>query len=227
MITYFSAWAIGFSVGFVGSVHCLFMCGGIAATVTMQPDTASKYQRTFAPVLYSVGRVITYMLLGLLFAYVGGLFGETFAIQHVLLFFANILLIFCGLYLFLLDRSYLWAEAVGHRLWDKISPMAARLMRLQTLPGRFLCGLVWGLLPCSLVYTMMAKSFLDQSWLMGLITMAGFGVGTMPAMLTIGWSGQLIALAHHKRLLYYAGGMLLIGFGLWGIYRQYATISFS
>ena len=219
-----SAFLTGISIGFVGSVHCLFMCGGIAAAVAIGSENASANQRLLSPVLYSLGRIITYVLLGLLFAVIGGLIGQTFAIQHLLLFFANLLLVFCGFYLFLMDRSYRWAEGLGHRIWDKISPLAASLMKLQTLRGRFLCGLVWGLLPCSLVYTMMAKSFLDQNWLVGMVSMLGFGMGTMPAMLGIGWSGQLIAIAHHKCFLYYMGGIGLIAFGIWGIYRQFATL---
>ena len=214
---------IGLGTGFVGSAHCIFMCGGIACTAALQTEKASFFNRLFSPVLYSVGRTMTYIILGVSFSFVGQKAGAWFSIQHILFAFANILLIFGGVYLFLLDRSFVSLEKLGSRLWSLVSPLATKLLRLQSLPGRFFCGLIWGLLPCSLVYIMIGKSFLTQNLLDASLMMAGFGLGTMPVMLAIGWSGQIL-FAGHKRVLYYAGGLFLIGFGVFGLYKQYVKV---
>ena len=220
MSSLIESFLIGLGTGFVGSAHCIFMCGGIACTVALQSTSASFGQRVLSPVLYSLGRTSTYILLGLLFSFIGAKAGDWFSIQHILFALANVLLIFCGVYLFLMDRSFRWLEFAGSKFWARLSPIATRLMALQTLSGRFFCGLVWGLLPCSLVYMMMAKSFLAQNQLDAAIMMAGFGLGTTPVMLAIGWSGQVLSFTAHKRLLYWIGGLFLIGFGVFGLYKQ-------
>src|SRR5262249_29317414 len=83
--------------------------------------------------------------------------------------------------------------ALGRRLWSRIVPLGRRLLPIATLPRAFAFGMLWGWMPCGFVYTVLLLATLQSDALRGAMTLAAFGVGTAPALLTAALSTQRFA----------------------------------
>jgi sulfite exporter TauE/SafE len=208
-----------FIAGLTGSVHCLVMCGGIAGALGMRARTVGGS----APLalahssLYQLGRIGSYALAGA----VVGTFGaavqwvmEWLSIAIVLRVLAGLLLIMVALQLLLQWRVLQPIEQLGASLWRRIAPLAQHTQRagvLQTL----LLGLIWGWLPCGLVYSMLMLGALGGSATHGALTMLAFGLGTLPMMLTSNLLAAQIARVTTLRKMRIFAGVLLLMLGCW------------
>ncbi|MBL6449361.1 sulfite exporter TauE/SafE family protein [Fulvivirga sp. 29W222] len=163
----------GLMTGMVGSLHCATMCGPLAIAVYSK----SSYSRQVA---YNVGRLTTYVILGVVFGMVGqGL--AIFGSQQVLSVIMGVTIIILTLY-----------PRFQHKLlqsaWHTkvIIPMRRLLSGLidgQKLSSVFLIGVLNGLLPCGLVYMGLSLSVASGSVAGSVLVMTGFGLGTSPVML--------------------------------------------
>lgn len=189
------------------------MCGPIA-TLSSQKDLASA-----APgiLVYNTGRIAGYMLLGALFGFAGYALGSATGIakwSFVLRVGAGILLVLVGLQLLFPAVRLNPLDHVGSRFWSKISPLAMRLQSSSRLSRRFLLGVLWGWLPCGLVYSMLALAAMAGNAANGAVVMAGFGLGTLPSMLGAGLAASSVAKLRHgwpRPLM----GLLVVVSGLW------------
>ena len=203
-------------LGFLGSSHCLVMCGGISAALGM--GTAPERRVTLIA-LFQVGRVLTYMALGAgLGALLAGLTGLHDTALPVLRLVSAALLVGMGMSIANVWPGLVWLERTGEHLWKRIKPLAQRHMPVNTTRDAILLGLYWGFLPCGLIYTALAWSAtaggaLHAAGLMGL-----FGLGTTPAMLATGLAANRIAALLKQKKLRQVAGLLLIGAGLWTAY---------
>jgi sulfite exporter TauE/SafE len=77
-------------------------------------------------------------------------------------------------------------ERIGKPLWKVLEPIGRRLVPVNNLPKALLYGLVWGWLPCGMVYFVLVWALTSGSAAQGAMTMAAFGLGTLPALLTAG-----------------------------------------
>lgn len=162
-----------FLIGFVGSLHCVTMCGPLAVAVN---KIGRNTHSTIA--LYNVGRVITYASLGLL----AGLLGSVINISH----YQNVLSLAVG--------SFILISAIGLFFHKKINitPVTLLVMRLKSSISYFLkkkgysayltMGILNGFLPCGLVYMAVAASLLQTSIVQSVEFMIFFGLGTFPSM---------------------------------------------
>ena len=189
------------ALGAVSSVHCVGMCGGIVtafATGRVIPIHAARPMARLAA--FNAGRLCTYAALGSM----AGAVGELLAAQLVLYVVANIALVLAGLHLVgagPLSRL----EALGAPLWRRLNPL------LPTRSG-FLSGLLWGFLPCGLVYGALAAAAFARSPAAGAAAMLAFGAGTLPLLLGAGLTLSRLG----PRLRSIAGGGVL-AFGVYGL----------
>ncbi|WP_224997660.1 sulfite exporter TauE/SafE family protein [Cesiribacter sp. SM1] len=186
-------------IGFLGSMHCVAMCGPLALAVPAGKTSAAWLQ---GRLLYQAGRLLTYAALG---AVVGAL-GQSIALagwQQGLSVAGGILLLLFALSPSRVERFVGGAGFFGKPLYRLKQSMAAVLRRRYKLSG-FLLGLLNGLLPCGLVYLGLAGALVTGSAVTGATYMAAFGAGTLPAMLVVvvagnwlrgGWQLQLRRLA--------------------------------
>ncbi len=207
-----------FVAGAAGSVHCLAMCGGISGALGMRTrrSRAAPAMALAHSAAYQVGRIGSYCIAGALV----GTFGE--ALQAVFDFhrLALISRVLAGLILVLAAVGILskWRplsrlERLGGRLWNHLAPLA-RVVPAVGLRGSLLLGMLWGWLPCGLIYSMLLVAALAGSAFMGAATMLCFGIGTAPAVLAVGlFSGQVWRVAMARGLNLAAGSLLLV-FGL-------------
>jgi uncharacterized protein len=209
-----------FLIGLASSLHCVGMCGGIigALSLSLPPAVRARRATLFAYTFtYSVGRILSYALAGaLLGAAGGGLFGM-FSPEygHALLRgLAAVLLIGMGLYLAGWFPKFAQLERLGTPLWRRLEPLGQRLLPVRSPLQALGFGLVWGWLPCGLVYSTLLWSASSGSAGMGALYMVAFGLGTLPAVLTTGllagWVTRLTRLPTARAVI----GLSLILFGL-------------
>lgn len=207
--------AAGAAVGFLGSAHCVAMCGGIAGALSLAQPPARRHgaARLLHHAAYSAGRLASYALAGALAGALGlaaaTLFGGTAPLRVA----AALLMVLLGLYLCGWRTGLGWLERQGSRLWRRVAPLAARLRPGQSPLGAFALGGLWGWLPCGLVYSALALAAAGGGAARGAVLMLGFGLGTLPALLATGLAAQRLgAVAPRARRL---AGAMLIAFGVW------------
>ena len=181
-----------FLVGFFGGVHCVGMCGGIVGALTLGlPETVRARWRSAWPyhLAYNLGRITSYTLAGALAGGLGGLVLKLTALhqaQQALQVLAALFMLALGLYLGGWWSGLLRIERLGGVLWRRVEPFGRRFLPVASPPQAFALGLVWGWLPCGLVYSVLVWSLAAGSALDGAKLMLSFGVGTLPNLLLMG-----------------------------------------
>mgnify|MGYP006138703891 CR=1 FL=1 len=210
-------------IGFLGSSHCLVMCGGIVSALQMSMPKQNSYRTLLLQLTLSLGRLTTYTLFGAAV----GTFGAS-AIQLAgasllwLKLVAGLLLLMMALYISRLWFGLLLIERVGQPIWQFIQPLARKLMPLNSLGKAYLYGICWGLLPCGLVYSTLGWSLASGSGINGGLIMLAFGIGTLPAILITGSAAAIMVKFKNQPLLRYASALAL---GIYAIYTIWLAIT--
>lgn len=206
----------GFSLGLVGSLHCVGMCGPLALALPVYH--LSSFKKFLALFLYQLGRITTYAALGFLF----GLLGRRFYIAGFQQWLSVILglLIVASAIIYFLGRNSLHVNFLN-RFYGLVQKMIGKLLQSGKGPGAFyIMGMANGLLPCGMVYIAIAGALSSISVSHSVVFMALFGAGTLPAMMAVSYFGQSIPLSlrssMRKAVPYFitAMGVILILRGL-------------
>lgn len=179
-------------LGLIGSLHCLGMCGPIVLAL---PDARRRTRlHTFtAKLIYNVGRVATYVTLGL----VAGALGHKLEIGTA----QGWLSILLGVAIIIGVIRVKWFPArPGTGTSKAWKAVMAFLLRQKSYPALFGIGLCNGLLPCGLVYVALAGAMATGTATSGAVFMALFGLGTTPAMLTVALAKNAIPLKFHATI---------------------------
>ena len=183
-------WTSAILTGFVGSLHCVGMCGPIALALPVGGKTQGEI--FLSRIFYNLGRITTYGFIGLMM----GLVGEK-------LFFSGIqqeLSISIGIVILLimsLSHKTLIFKPL-HLFNTQIKSIFSFVLQQKTLPSMFILGLANGLLPCGFLYLAATGSMISGSPLGGMMYMALFGLGTAPAMFAVGIVGKFMNLKLRK-----------------------------
>ncbi|MCB1957678.1 MAG: sulfite exporter TauE/SafE family protein [Rhodocyclaceae bacterium] len=210
-----------FLIGLLGGAHCVGMCGGIVSALTVQMPGQRSGQWPLH-LAYNVGRISSYTLAGTLLGALGSvgmLMNNVMPVQIGLYVVANLMLIALGLYLTGFTRLMLPVERVGARLWQRIQPLTRRFLPARSPAQAFPLGLLWGFLPCGMVYGVLATALVTGSAWRGGGLMLAFGLGTLPNLLLAGMLlKRLKDITRHRgvRLL---AGLTVLGFGLFGLFN--------
>ncbi|WP_199608622.1 sulfite exporter TauE/SafE family protein [Flocculibacter collagenilyticus] len=201
-----------FVIGLLGGAHCVGMCGGVVNALSFAIP-AGKHPTPYL-LLYNFGRIISYIVAGTI---VGAFSASilTFSDNAVihLRFLSSLFLILVGLYIAKWWSGLLMLEKAGKPLWRIIKKLNKYVVPVKSYPRAFLYGAIWGWLPCGLVYSTLTWSLTTGSSYGGATIMLGFGLGTLPAVLGLGYfSGQLNQLLA-KPLYRSIAGVILI---MWG-----------
>lgn len=170
------------SLGFLGSFHCIGMCGPIALALPIKKET-SAVQKSFLIILYNFGRIVTYSSFGLLF----GLIGQSINLlgfQQV--FSVSVgLLVLIGVFLPASFYQRYKITSTFYRFFDKLKHIFSNLFINGNPKSLFTIGLINGFLPCGLVYLAIAGSLVSGNVFNSVLFMMGFGLGTLPMMLLV------------------------------------------
>jgi sulfite exporter TauE/SafE len=168
----------GFAFGFVGSLHCIGMCGPIVLALPVDNHRWSTF--AWGRFLYNLGRVVTYTLMGGAVGLLGA--GILFPLfQQNLSIIAGIFIILSVVVRRLIRLSWPIPPFVSGTL-QRLQAKIATLLKEQSVAALFLLGVLNGLLPCGFVYVAMTGAAVSAHVLSGMLFMAGFGFGTIPAM---------------------------------------------
>ena len=196
--------------GLLGGAHCAAMCGGIATgmqALSSRPGWASAVQS-------NLGRVGGYVLAG---AIAGGL-GQGIVQAARLDWLATGARMLVGMVLVVaalrLSGRATWLKPANLGAWTLLRPLQRRLLPVDSAPKRLAAGMLWGWLPCGLSTTMLAAAWLQASARNGALTMAAFGLATLPVMLPLTWSGARLGRWLHDPRRRGAGVALLLLAGL-------------
>lgn len=213
-----------FTIGLMGSLHCIGMCGGISSALTtaVKPGARPLTRQFIYPLLYSSGRIGSYALAGALAALLGHQFRDLLGGHgpSALRMFAAVMMILLGLYLSGWWQILNQLERLGARLWKRLAPLTRYLIPVDSPVKALALGMLWGWLPCGLVYSALAWSIGAEGIWHGTALMLCFGLGTLPAMLGVGFFSHALndwARARGNRT---TAALLLIGFGLWTLFSQ-------
>jgi len=218
-------------VGLFGGVHCVGMCGGIVGALSFGlPEAVRGRPLRFLPYLlgYNGGRLASYAFAG---ALMGGLgmaasaMGTLHEIRILMMALAGLFLVGMGLYLggwwFGLAR----VERLGQALWRFLEPIGRRFIPVRSPANALALGLVWGWLPCGLVYSTLIWSISAGSPLKGALLMLSFGVGTLPNLLAMGLVAGKLSAWLRLRWVRRTAGFIVLGFGLYMLAEVFALIT--
>lgn len=176
--SYFSA----FLIGLAGGVHCIGMCGGIASAFTFAIPKGKSQTPYIAS--YNLGRIISYSIAGAFTGYLGSMFASSLLAGLLILQSLSIIfLILLALYISDLYKGLIYFEKIGAKLWRYLSPVGKRLIPFKSPIHTLFYGMIWGWLPCGLVYSALTWSLASGSLIEGTLFMLFFGVGTLPALI--------------------------------------------
>ena len=183
------------SFGFLGSFHCISMCGPIALTIPVK--RTSTFSIISGTLFYNFGRILTYGSMGFLF----GLFGRGFALAGWQGILSVILGVIILIFLFLPSFSIIPIKLGPYmRQLEKIKANMRKLFGVHTMRSLLFIGLLNGLLPCGLVYLGIAGSLATGDPFKGALFMVAFGLGTLPAMVTITMVRDYISIKFRERV---------------------------
>jgi sulfite exporter TauE/SafE len=222
--------ASAFLFGLAGGLHCLTMCGGFLAAI-MSRDAA----RTPAPVplhpalalarrqwVYQAGRIGTYMLLGAVFGAAGATVLDSVSllpVQKTLYVVANVFLLALAVSLVVNTPGVAFLQRAGVRVFATALPRLRPLLHGSGLASQWALGLVWGLVPCALIYSVLPLALFSGGAWQGALVMLAFGVGTLPNLLAAGFLLHRVKRALGAKAWRFTAASLLVALGLAGIYR--------
>lgn len=238
-LDFFSA----FIIGLLGSGHCIAMCGGITTMLTSALPSnkydsnqqilvndqqgnqyesqiqASKFTLVFC---YNLGRIASYSFIGAIVGFTGSIAAKNIGLPLTgLRMFSAVFVILLGLYL---GQWLMWLnriEALGKKLWQHISPLASKAIPVNTPLKALSLGAIWGWLPCGLVYSTLTWALASSNATDGASIMFFFGLGTLPALLTlsIGFNGikKILVNLFLRKMM----ALILVSFGIYSFIVAY------
>lgn len=185
----------GLIIGLTSNLHCIGMCGPIAMAI---PVNRKNNLTILSGVLqYNLGRILTYAILGVIVGSIG--------VTANTLGFLQWLSIITGAFLIV----YAWRKIIGNRFTAQlpsfglnsfVSKRIGKVLGSQTPLKFVLLGSLNGLLPCGMVYVGLMNALLAGSPQQSALAMAAFGVGTLPAMIAVGFAANKVSLSMRSKM---------------------------
>lgn len=211
-------------VGLVGAGHCVGMCGGITGVLSIGTESLSIGERIPRVLAYNSGRIASYVAAGA----IAGLAGETLGgllppgiARQIAMGISAGFLILLALYMIGRGGILVRLERLGAVLWRYLRPVGQRFIPARNAGQAFGLGLVWGWLPCGLVYTALAWALASGSAARGALLMLGFGLGTLPALISMGMAGSWLLAWRQRPVVRYGAGLVLVGFAVTTIWHGF------
>ena len=215
-----------FVAGLAGGIHCVGMCGGIAAALggasrrTVPIAVAAGASPPFDAsrlLAFNAGRIASYALAGAGAGAIGGIAAAAGPLdigRNVAFIVTQAMLVLLGLYIAGWTAVLPRFETAGAALWQRIEPLRRRCLPIDSLPRALVAGALWGWVPCGLVYGMLPFALAGAGAAKGALTLVAFGLGTLPWLLVAGSAGSRLAWLRHRAGVRRAAGGLLIALAM-------------
>lgn len=206
-------WALflaAFSMGLFGSPHCLGMCGGIVTAFGLSMQHVSESKKNGLILTYHLGRLISYSLLGLIASLVGVAIFQSIMSNSAPRIVLGAVLVLIGLAMFGLPL-FNQLEKFGMRFWQSLAPIRKKVFPIDSFGKALFAGLLWGFLPCGLVYGALMMAIAGNNIAAGAALMFVFGLGTMPMLIAAQKTvGMLQSSIKHFRLRQINGVIMML-----------------
>lgn len=196
------------------------MCGGIVGALTVGTPPGRRHWPLH--LAYNLGRISSYALAGAVLGAIGSaglLLNDALPVQLALYVLANLMLVALGLYLVGVPQGLTFLERGGQKVWARIQPLTRRFLPATSVSRALPLGLLWGFLPCGMVYSVLTTALLTGSALRGAGLMLAFGFGTLPNLLLAGFLLRRFREVVQGRPVRLVSGLLVLGFGVWGLFN--------
>jgi hypothetical protein len=218
-----SAWL----AGVLGGAHCLAMCGGFLAALSGAGKPAGMPllpagTLALRQLPYNLGRITTYVVLGGAFGAAGGTAlaaADWLPLQRGLFVVANGFLLALAVAIAWKREGFAPLQRAGVALFRKLAPAVGALAAADGVPARYALGLMWGLVPCALIYSVLPIALFAGGAVEGGAVMLAFGLGTLPNLVAAGWMVARARTWLDRRPARYGAALLLAGFAAVGIWR--------
>jgi len=213
-----------FLLGLFSTIHCIGMCGGIigALSLSLPVEVRNNKLRLFSFVFaYNAGRIISYSAAGLIAGAIGTgiLQSAGFDQGHAILRIIGIsMMVAIGLYLTGWLPQLAMVEKIGIPVWKRLEPFGRKLIPVTSLPKALIYGLIWGWLPCGLVYFVLIWTLTAGDALHGGLTMLAFGLGTLPTLMTAGFMTSWLTRFARSSRARQVVGLLIIAMALGSLF---------
>ena len=218
--------AIAALLGLFSSVHCLGMCGGIIGALSMGlPDQVrdSRYASSIMVCAYNLGRITSYACAGLIIGSAAFLLPGGAVAHSILQMIAAVVLVGLGMHLGGWLPRWSQIESFGARVWRLIQPLGRHLLPVNSPLKALLMGMLWGWLPCGLVYSVLLWAGASGGPVSGALIMLSFGVGTLPGMIAAGLAAGALRQMLRRAALRRGLALIVIVFGLASPWLHLAT----
>jgi len=211
---------MAFMTGMIGGFgHCIGMCGPLVTSYTLAGSTQPRplIMRITPHVLYNSGRVTMYSLIGGVMGLSGSFInvaGRLANIQNSVAVLAGVIMILMGVSIAARSGNTAWIEKHNTSILRAATGIRASSSTLRYFP----LGIVLGLLPCGLSYTVFIAAAGTGGFFPGMLTALVFGLGTLPALLAFGAIISSLTAALRSRI-YRTSGVLVILMGIYYLYR--------
>ncbi len=186
----------GLALGFLGSLHCIGMCGPIALALPSQGS--SKFEFYFGRILYNLGRVVTYSIMGLLIGLIGQKINIAGYQQLVSIMLGTLILI--AVLLPAKIKSYFTQLTFIKFITKKLQSSIGVLFKKSNKSSLFAIGILNGFLPCGFVYVALAGAVALGNVENSILFMVLFGIGTIPAMFSASIVTSLFGINFRRKI---------------------------
>jgi sulfite exporter TauE/SafE/plastocyanin domain-containing protein/copper chaperone CopZ len=210
-----ASYAVLFLVGILTSIHCVGMCGGIMLSQSLSKESNNKLEAIKPALLYNLGRVISYTILGGIVGTLGSVFSLSITAKAIMQILAAVFMIIMGF------------NMAGFSALRKFSiKLPHSVCKFKSKSGSpLIVGLLNGLMPCGPLQTMQLFALGTGSATKGALSMFIFSIGTVPLMLTFGALSGILSKGYTKKILKFSGVLIIVlglimgnrGFALAGI----------
>lgn len=201
-----------FIIGLFSSLHCIGMCGGISMSQGISLDNSSKKNMIKPSLLYNLGRLISYSILGGIIGSIGSVFKISDNLQATIFIVSSLFMIFMGFNIY------------GLKIFRKFTIKLP--FKKTKFKGPFIVGLLSGFMPCGPLQTMQLYALTTGSFIFGFLSMFSFALGTIPLMLTFGVLTNLLNKKASKNILK-VSGIIIIVIGLSMANRGLSLVGFD
>lgn len=209
-------WALflaAFSMGLFGSPHCLGMCGGIVTAFGLSMQNISESKKNALMLTYHFGRLLSYSMLGLIAGLLGLAIFAPLMGNSVPRIALGAVLVLIGLSM--LGLPFLnQLEKVGMKFWQILTPVRKKVFPIDSFGKALFAGLLWGFLPCGLVYGALMMAVAGHNIATGALMMFVFGLGTIPMLIATQKTVAILRQNIQKFRLRQLNGILMVVSGL-------------
>jgi len=189
-----------FIIGIFTSLHCIGMCGGIMLSQSIAKNQYNKFQSIKPALLYNLGRIISYTILGGIVGALGSAFSLSIFTKSALQIFAGIFMIIMGL--------NISGFSIFRKLNIRVPISMCSIKKKPKTP--FFIGILNGFMPCGPLQTMQLYALGTGSLTKGALSMFLFSLGTIPLMLGFGALSGILTKGYTKNILKFSGIIVVI-----------------